>query len=317
MYFNTADNYYQYRIVRNDEKGPWLNNDGRILNINLNTYGKYRIDIRATTSNGVKSDISSVLVVLQPPFYNTVTFYWLLAIAGIICLLYGIHLYHAGRRKKLQNELNHIQLEYKAVNSLMNPHFIFNAISNIQHLINSNSGDAANEYLVKLSRLIRQNIENLQFNLIPLDKELELIHNYVYLQNLRYGNNILYEVHNNIGSIDSISIPPLLLHTIIENSILHGYRNDGSVLHIILDISVTMGDYILMIVTDNGTGYHPKPDTDGSKSSLGLNATRKRLERLSVFFNVQYSLHIYNRREQEGTEVVIKMYSKFSELPAS
>ena len=307
-------NSFQFRIIKNGEQGEWLKHDGGTLNIMLHAFGAYHIEIRALTENNIVSPVQSITVVLSPPFYNTPAFYCIIAVMLLAGMYYLIHMHHARRRKMLQQELEHIQLEHKAVNSLLNPHFIFNAINNIQNLVNQQSGDTANRYLVKLSRLIRQNIENLQFTVIPLESELNLVSNYIHLQNLRFNNMILYEVRNSIGPIQHIMIPPLLIHTLVENSIVHGFGKNEKALSIVVDLTPAGGDYIKITITDNGVGFHPnfnKKVAHGRKTSTGLNITRKRLERLSAFYKVDHHFTITNRSDTSGTVVSIIIYTKF------
>jgi len=88
-------------------------------------------------------------------------------------------------------EIKFLQSEYKAMNALMNPHFIFNSLNSIQSLVNTNNTDAANEYLQYFSELVRQNMHNISQDLIPLQKELHLVENY-----LVHNAELLYSLHD-------------------------------------------------------------------------------------------------------------------------
>lgn len=317
LYFNNAANSYQYRVINGSDTTPWFGSTVNKINLLLSQYGTHRIYIRAVSENGNFSATKMVSVQLVPPFYYSWWFILCELAAGMLILLYGVYLYNKRRKRRYEQEIDYMQLEYRSVNSLLNPHFIFNAINNIQGLVSEQQGEKANEYLHLLSRLIRQNIENLQFTLIPLKKELELVTHYVYLQNLRFNNHIHFLVHDHLPHTD-IHIPPLLIHTFVENAIVHGYRSDIAFFTIVLELDLSTDDYLIVKVTDNGLGYHHRT-TDTSladKTSLGIDSIRKRLHRLSSFHKLNYSVNITDlaSRGGRGTEVLLTLYARLAEL---
>ncbi|MGN6567215.1 MAG: sensor histidine kinase [Flavipsychrobacter sp.] len=308
--FNGDPGYYEYRIINHDTTS-WLHAEGGILTIRLNNYGNNYIEIRAANEGGAISRSQFITVKLLPPFYLS---WWgiTLEILGLMALLLiGIRIYNRKKSRQFAHELEYMQLENKAINALLNPHFIFNSINNIQNLVAQGDAENANQYLALLSRLIRQNIENLQFNVIPLDKELSLVRNYIYLQNLRFRNLISLEINKSFSS-DNICIPPLLIQTFIENSVVHGKKKGLVELHINVELELHEDSYLLITITDDGYGYQPSAQST-NKTSLGISFVRKRLERLSAFYKVDYLLHIENLSEGDttGTRVQIKICSKF------
>jgi LytS/YehU family sensor histidine kinase len=179
--------------------------------------------------------------------------------------------------------------------------------------VNENEPDAANNYLVILSKLIRQNIENLQFSYISIAKELSLIRNYILLQNLRYDNKINLIINDSIPDSKKYSVPPLLIHTFVENSVVHGLKKGVIDFTITIDLK-TENDYLYILVTDNGVGLRPKKHDSAlaDKTSLGIDFMRKRLSRLSAFYKVTFSLDISNLSGpgKRGTQVSIVLYAK-------
>lgn len=71
----------------------------------------------------------------------------------------------------------------------MNPHFIFNCLGSISSFIVQNSTDAAIKYLAKFSKLMRMTLEYSKETLIPIDKEIEILQNYLELEQLRFNKN--------------------------------------------------------------------------------------------------------------------------------
>ena len=304
---------YQYRIIQNDT-GNWIFTPNNRLDIFLEKYGRYVIEIRAITENKIVSEPQLLTINIAPSFYYSFGFYSLIVFLLLLIIYLTIRRYNSRRVKLFQNELNYLQLEHRAINSLLNPHFIFNAINNIQNLININSKDNANNYLAILSKLIRQNIENLQFSFIPISKELNLVRNYIMLQNLRFDNRIALIIDDHSGDPDHIQVPPLLIHTFVENCVVHGFRKEINDFTITVEINLSIDDYLVIKIGDNGAGLKQKNNSPISdKLSLGIDFMRKRLSRISDFYNVTFSLEINNitTANATGTEVTIILYSKF------
>jgi LytS/YehU family sensor histidine kinase len=313
--FNNLKNHYEYRISSNNTISEWFKNDGTVANILLSGYGEHLVEVKAVTENDIASPIQTIHVILHPPFYRSWWFMATMVIAVLVIVFLSFILYTRRRKKIFEHELEFMQLEHKAINSLLDPHFTFNAINNIQNVIVSGDQENANEYLAILSRLIRQNMENLQFSFIPLEKELKLIEHYVYLQNLRFGDKITLHVTRQNVDADEVSIPPLLIHTFVENAIVHGFIKDTP-LHIAIDLLISEEKYLQIIVTDDGRGFKAKKEDTSDKLSLGIDFMRKRLERMSKFYGVFYSLNITNLEVagSRGTEVTIIVYAQMEHL---
>ena len=304
---------YEYRVVYNNDTGKWVSTENSRLDIFMEKYGKYIVEIRAVTKNKITSESRYLLLDILPSFYYSFGFYTLVFTALLLVIIFTVRRYNHRRVKIFQSELNYLQLEHRAINSLLNPHFIFNAINNIQNLINIDSKDTANNYLAVLSKLIRQNIDNLQFSFIPVTEELNLIRNYIKLQNLRFDNKINLIINGHDIELGDIQIPPLLIHTFVENSVVHGFRKDIDDFTISVDLAVTVDDYLIIKIADNGVGLQQKNNSViPDKLSLGIDFMRKRLTRISDFYKVTFSLDIRNIDSGRGTEVVVTLYAKFN-----
>ncbi len=312
-YFLSGKLLFRYRIIDDNRIGQWNETHSKEISFDLNK-GEYTIQFQTLTENATPSDIISFNVTIKPTFFTSVSFYSICFIVIIIIVVLVFKYYIARKKKAFADEMEHMQLEHKAINSLLNPHFIFNAINNIQNLINQNSKDEANEYLATLSVMIRQNVQNLQYSVIPLKKELDLIDNYIELQNLRFGNKIIYRLTNNTNS--NYHIPPLLLHTFVENAIVHGFDRESNLL-LKININTDDRDYLTITITDNGVGITATQQvekTDKNKTSLGISFSEKRLKRLSTFYNVNYQLQLKDRLDVDstnGTIVTIMLYARF------
>lgn len=194
-------------------------------------------------------------------------------------------------RSKLETEqvaaitIQKAEAEMKALRAQMNPHFIFNCMHTIDAYIFREQPEKASAFLNKFSKLVRQILENSQYRLIGLDKELESLDLYVRLEQERFDHS--FNVKTDIPPEllrKHYKIPPLLLQPYAENAILHGLRHlpPGPVKGELL-ISITEEeDAIRICIADNGIGreasrqiheQNGKPHT-----SMAQELTRQRLE---------------------------------------
>jgi len=127
------------------------------------------------------------------------------------------------RQNKIKQKQRAILLEQKLLRVQMNPHFIFNAISAIQHYILKNEPIEAGSYLSSFAKLMRSILVNSKQDVVSIETEKQTLDDYLKLQKLRLGENLEYTI-NDISNLDSeeIAIPPMLLQPFIENAIEHG-----------------------------------------------------------------------------------------------
>jgi tetratricopeptide (TPR) repeat protein len=188
-------------------------------------------------------------------------------------------------KKHIELERQSAQLEMQALRAQMNPHFIFNSLSSINHFILKNESKIASNYLTRFSRLIRMVLINSQKPLISLQDELEMLSIYLEMERLRFKNSFNYSITflNAIDS-DNIQIPPLLLQPFCENAIWHGLMNKDGEGRLDIELS-TENNTLNCVVTDNGVG-RKKAEEIKSKSaekekSMGLKITTDRLSLLN------------------------------------
>lgn len=113
--------------------------------------------------------------------------------------------------------------EIKALQTQINPHFLFNALNTITSFIRINP-NKARELIINLSTYMRYNLE-VNDDLINIYKELEQVKAYVEIEKARFGEklNIIYEIDENIDR----NIPSLIIQPLVENAIIHGVRKNG------------------------------------------------------------------------------------------
>ncbi|WP_264520196.1 tetratricopeptide repeat protein [Flavobacterium sp. N1994] len=202
----------------------------------------------------------------------------LIGLSGLLLLiLVGAYFYYRNNKQKQAIAgLEKNQIKQKLLITQMNPHFIFNSIQNIRSLIfNKQDQDAVN-YLDKFSKLTRQILENSNENYISLAEEVEMIENYLAIQQLLYNNKFTYwvAVEEAIES-DSIFLPPMLTQPFIENAIKHGL-SDTSVNGKVAIHFYLKDTKLFFEVTDNGKGFDSVQKSTNHKS-LAMTITKERL----------------------------------------
>lgn len=211
----------------------------------------------------------------------------------LIAAIIGI-IYYVRTKNKQKQELNrrHIcELELRAIRSQMNPHFIFNALSSIQNLINRSANQEANKYLIDFSRLLRKVLATSEKKLVPLSDEIEQLELYLKLEQLRYPFSYSFTVDKNIEP-DTIEIPGMLIQPFVENAVKHGIapRGIGEI-----TIQLSLQNQLLIIdITDDGPGL--KTEANGG---FGIRAVTSELEILKTLYNTEIGVTTENRQEKE------------------
>ncbi|WP_052266026.1 histidine kinase [Pedobacter kyungheensis] len=210
-----------------------------------------------------------------------------------------------GRNTLLASENKRLNIEQKLLQVQLNPHFIFNAIANLQGLISSGDSKEAVRYLSTFSKLLRNVLEQNTKEFIELDEEIASLHNYLQLQQMRFAGLFDYQISTNHLEGENILIPPMLIQPFVENAIEHGFRNIAY--HGSLAINFqTLNNQLLITVDDNGCGVSAKAAVQ-TKKSLAQVILK---ERLDVLFNTarqQAGFELEDKSNTGGRGVMVKI----------
>lgn len=197
---------------------------------------------------------------------------------------------YEAEKKKQEAEMLRLQgykLQLKALRAQMNPHFLYNALNAIQHFITSNETGAASKYLARFAQLMRRSLEYSNYEYIPLEKEIEFIEDYLFLnEKLRFEGRLQYriEVDDDLEE-DIFGVPTMIVQPYVENALEHGLRiiDNGMVK---VRFSWCDDNTILCTVEDNGIGREKARQMQRARGfyndhrSLGTNITLERLQLL-------------------------------------
>jgi hypothetical protein len=224
----------------------------------------------------------------------------------LIVLLLGILVLLQNRKKKLSYQKQQAELKQKLLRSQMNPHFMFNTLNAINQYIQTNKGHEASDYLAQYSKLMRQILENSAVEFVSLEAEIEFLHNYLAMQQLRFDKSFQYQitVDENIDP-EAFEIPPMIAQPFIENAIEHGVRGvtDGKI-----KIEFSFKNQVLTLrVADNGKGFQSTVN-DIKHRSFALDITR---ERLNIAGNNTEKLNIISPDPQTGKGTLVSIDMPF------
>lgn len=197
------------------------------------------------------------------------------------------------------------ETEYKALQSQINPHFLYNTLDSINWLAKLNNQKKIAEMVEALGNMLR-NIISKKAPLVTIKEELEIIEHYITIQKYRYGERLSFRLDYD-QDIETSSIPKLTIQPLVENSIQHGLEEMISKCNIFVRIALK-DELLHIVVLDNGPGmddetinhiYDGKIKPKGS--GIGLYNIK---ERIQLMFGEEYGVEVSSEKGK-GTKVKI------------
>ena len=201
------------------------------------------------------------------------------------------------------------ELKMTALQSQMNPHFLFNSLNSINNFILKSDIEKASDYITKFSRLIRVILKSSSSLTVPFSEELGILSLYVKLEQMRINGGFEYIVNMDKDiNLEEIKVPPLFLQPFIENSIWHGLTHIEGEKKIVLTVS-QVGDDIVCEIIDNGIGINKAREESHKKINrrkfFGTQATENRIRLLYKKSNVKIHITDISEGKNTGTKVQI------------
>lgn len=201
------------------------------------------------------------------------------------------------------------ELKMTALQSQMNPHFLFNSLNSINNFVLKNNIEEASDYITSFSKLIRKILENSERSYITLEEELEVLKMYINLEKARVvgGFNCVQKIDQKIR-LNKIQVPPLFLQPFIENAIWHGLVDKKGEKKIELHIE-KKGDFIEARIKDNGIGLTnsllQNQNLRSKRKFFGISATEKRIKLLHNSEGVKIDISDLSEIGESGTVVKV------------
>lgn len=215
--------------------------------------------------------------------------------------------------KRILDEQEKKDLEYRVLQSQINPHFLYNTLNSIKWMAAIQGASGIADMTTSLSRLLRSISKGTKLQ-IPLSEELSLVQDYFNIQKYRYGGTITMDIHCPDETLLSFTIIKFTLQPIVENAIFHGIEPKGSG-HITITVHTFPENPADMeiIVHDNGVGISPdktatllesnEESTPEFFKEIGVSNVHKRLQ---YEYGKNYGIHIESKEgEYTSMHIVI------------
>jgi len=257
---------------------------------------------------------------ISNPIWKETWFKWLVGI--LLSLLIFILFYsriqsfrakEKRKRKNLEIENELLNLNQKALQLQMNPHFIFNTLNSINALVAKGENQAARKQINNFAKQLRSTLSNSRKDFISLENEVKSLEEYLQMLQFCHAENFTFKVsiENSINS-EEIELPPMIIQPFVENAVLHGFNGISKPGELLVNFSL-QGKLLLCCIEDNGIGRKAagisKARKPGAHQSAGMEVTKARLDNLKDGLNYK-SLEIIDLYDDEvaiGTRVLVRI----------
>ena len=214
------------------------------------------------------------------------------------------------QKQKRQAEIHALQMQ-------INPHYIYNTLTSIKWLIMQGDTVKSTKAIDAFIKLLRSTISKSD-EYISVEEEIENLKNYMYINEIRYGEKIKTEFFISINEPDQLMIPKMILQPFIENAFFHGFPEgqNGEIFVCVRE----KAEKLIVEIIDNGVVMDERQvnELENGKSSrksehftgIGINNIR---DRLKLIYENQYELKIKSSLG-EGTTVTVVLPIQHKEI---
>ena len=310
----SSEIYYEFKLDGIHEN--WVSTKLKYVEFTSLQPGDYTFKYRARRGSGNWSRPASFSFIVDTPLRDKP-----IVLIGYLTLILAIILYvilwisklsHTKKIQKVEQNYQIKSLEQKALQAMMNPHFIFNVLNSIQYYLSSDNSDKAQVNLTKFAKLIRKNLEINQEKFISIDEEIEYLRLYLALEKLRFDESFEYNISVDSSlNVTEINIPTMLIQPFIENAIWHGIMPQGGSGIVSIEFC-EKDDALYVYICDNGVGYNPnKASNKTTHKSVGLKMTKERMDLMQTIYNDEFDFSIESMTDIDssisGTKVTLKL----------
>ena len=230
-------------------------------------------------------------------------FFVYMAVMSIVYAYYYLKIQKADALKREQLKTQLLDAKLNALQSQLQPHFLFNTLNDISALMDIDK-NKSQDALADLSDLLRSTLELSDNRLIAVRDELYILQKYVDIEKIRFGDKLNIEA-NIETEINNCAIPPLILQPLVENAIKHGYSYDHDLLCIVISMYKKNEEMVIEIENDG----RPLPEKEPVLFGTGITNV---LERLNTIYGDNYSFGIRNKKTNGCHVVVVQLKIPFS-----
>jgi LytS/YehU family sensor histidine kinase len=215
-----------------------------------------------------------------------------------------------------QLQIDNLNSELRLLKSQMNPHFLFNAISSVNNLLQTGQSGEAQKSLQQLAVLTRSTLEQSRGEETLLEDEIAYLQSYLHLEKQVLGHQFEYEitVADRID-VEFEKIPSMIVQPLVENALKHGLRTKqgDKQLNIAFKLHDTSDNTVLIVtITDNGIGRAAATELNKHRKKHQSFATKAIEQRIKIinttagFEKIQIKVRdLYNGSTPAGTQAVL------------
>jgi two-component system LytT family sensor kinase len=214
-----------------------------------------------------------IFALASPNFWVTLAIYagTVMAVAIALKVLNNVRI----EMKLEQQERLLLQARMEALQSQINPHFLFNTLNSISSLVRADP-DSAREMIVKLGNILRRLLRKGD-SFVPLREELDFLDDYLDIEVARFGRDKLKVVKElDAASLDDL-VPNMILQPLVENAVKHGFSSKVESGTIYLR-SRRADHYLVIEVEDDGVGMPSERTRTSSGTGIGMQNVTERLQ---------------------------------------
>ena len=213
--------------------------------------------------------------------------------------------------QNIQEQEQKRKIELKALQSQINPHFLYNTLDSIIWMAEGKKNEEVVLMTASLARLLRQSI-SIENELVTIGQEVEYVRSYLTIQKMRYKDKLEFEI-NVDPRITHAQIIRLVLQPIVENAIYHGlkYKESKGMLKV---HGYELGERIIIDITDDGVGMdeetlkhiYDKHKVNYHSNGVGVYNVQ---QRLVIYYGKEYGI-IYHSEKGKGTTATVVIPKK-------
>jgi sensor histidine kinase YesM len=211
-----------------------------------------------------------------------------ITIGGMAAAIKLMKYWYLKEQRNLELQKENTESQLQLLKAQIHPHFLFNTLNNI-YSYTQGSSPTASKLVMGLGDMLRYILYECNQPLVPLEKELQMLRDYITLEKIRYGNSL--EVHIDIPrEPNGLMISPLLLLPFVENAFKHGASHMIDQPWVNLHITIDDQNMKMKLLNGKASNYN----TVGNDHGLGIINVRKRLD---LLYGARYLLDIQDEEE--------------------
>jgi hypothetical protein len=303
-YKNNVPTSLYYKINKEDKLHEIRNNE---LNITQFTPGISGIEISDNKSFYPNYNYLNITLKKTGYWYQNLFYQILILFIGITLIF--LFFYNRVRNLKKRNKLENIRIAQMQIvlQQQMNPHFIFNSLTSINHFVLQNKPMDASRYLTKFSTLIRKILDNSSQEEVSLAEEIEALNIYMELELLRFKNKFSYNIKKSADINEhNIKIIPFIIQPIINQTIRNSILNRPDKGTLLIQFQKSENHIICNIIDNGIITVSPNPDKEEFYKSTAKSGTQIAEQRIRIY-NKQHNnkLHVEHVKIKNHKDEII------------